>query len=354
MDASLWQNVRDGVARLPRRAANTVRWLTGRRQAPMPPRPVGRSVTIVGGELYLERLMSGRGNWQDAVARTFAPGTEPETTTPYYIPQIELQDFKITYVEHLPAEPGTGLEQSLTSTLHLDEGSLSLGDFVGPADDRDNPTDFSLDGRVGDGRVSVTGAFNLWAASFALDISINNVGAATLGVMSPEASVVPAAGTMTGHIALAVKQDELRTCDVNVQFFDVRYRPNPRSPFTRSRSTLVAEQLEPVRVSGPVQAGCTGNWSDPQFRPLWAVQSSMTARALQDAPAAVHLAALFDQKRFSDALGPDSVQAELQRASEQLTERIGQQVGEQTGNAVGRSLKSVGRGIGRIFGRKPK
>lgn len=122
----------------------------------MPPRPIGRAVTVVGGRLHLERLMSGLGNWQDAIVRTAAPGFDGKPVDPYYVPQIELRDVEIAYVEHLPAEPGGGLEQSLTSALHLDEGSLSLGDFVGPDDWREDPTDFRLDGRVGGGHVSTS------------------------------------------------------------------------------------------------------------------------------------------------------------------------------------------------------
>ncbi|MEZ5288395.1 MAG: hypothetical protein R2712_27035 [Vicinamibacterales bacterium] len=355
IDASLWQNVGAGVARLPRRVGNAFRWVAGRPRVPLPPAPIGRSVTVSGGELYLERLMSGRGNWDDAVARTVAPGLESDDESdPYYLPELELNDFKITYLEHLPAEPGSGLEQSLTSTLHLDEGTLTIGDFIGPDDTRDDPTDFALDGRVGDGRVSINGAFNLWAASFGVDISLNNVGAATLGVLSSEASVVPAAGTMTGHIALAVRDDQLRECDVNVTFADVRYRVNPRSPFIKSRQALVARDLETVNVSGPIESVCSGNWSDPEFRPMWAVQSTMTARALAGAPASVQSAALFDPRRFSQGLTGETMQAELQRVADEMTRQIGQQVGEQTGNAMSRGLKSVGRGIGRLFGRKPK
>lgn len=354
VDASFWQNVSDGTARLWRRTGNLIRRLTWREALPMPPRPIGRSIIVTGGRLYLERLISGRGNWQDTISRTRPPGFDADEVEPYFVPQIELNDFTITYLEHLAAEPGSGLEQSLTSTLHLDEGTLTLGDFVGPADDRVDPTDFSLDGRVGDGRVSMTGAFNLWAASFNLDISLSNVGAATLGVMSPEASIVPASGTMTGHIAVAVRDDEMQTCEVNVQFRDVRYRPNPRSPFTRTRQPIILDELEQVLVTAVIQTPCTGNWRDPQFRPMWAVQSSMNARALQDGPPAVQSAVRFDQRRFAEALSPEAVQAELVRAGDELTRQIGQQIGEQTGNAVTRGLKSVGRGIGRVFGRKPK
>ena len=121
------------VARLPRRAANVVRRLTGTVTAPMAPRPVGRRITITGAELYLERLMSGRGNWQDLIDRTMAPGREASMDVdPYFVPRVELRDFRVTYVEHLPAAPGSGLEQSLTSTLHLDDATLTVGDFVGP------------------------------------------------------------------------------------------------------------------------------------------------------------------------------------------------------------------------------
>ncbi len=355
VDASLWQNLSDGIGRLKRRAANAGRWVSGRETIPLPPRPVGRAVTVTGGDLYLERLISGRGNWQDAFIPTASPGADDDAASePFYVPVLELEDFKVTYVEHLPAESASGLEQSLTSTFHLDEATLTVGDFVGPADARDNPTDFSLDGRVADGRVSVTGRFNLWAPAFAFNIGVSNVGAATLGVMSPEASIVPASGTMTGHVILAMKDNTLRECTVNVEFQDVRYRVNPRSPFMRTRQRIMQAQLDEMRVSGPVQAPCSGDWADPSFRPLWAAQASMTAQALQDAPPAVQSAARFDQKRFSEALSPEGVQAELQRAAGSFTDQVGAQVGQQTGNAVSRGLAGVGRGVGRLFGRKPR
>ena len=146
--------------------------------------------------------------------------------------------------------------------------------------------------------------------------------------------------------------DRLQTCDVNVHFVDVQYRANPRSPFTRSRAGQLADSLEQVRVNGPVRTPCTGNWSDETFRPMWAIQSSMTVAALHDAPPDVRSAAVFDQARFTQALSPAAAQAELQRITGALTEQLGHQVGEATGNAVTRGLKSVGRGIGRLFGRK--
>jgi hypothetical protein len=354
IDASLWQNVRDGLGRFPRRVGNTLRWAVGRETVPLPPRPIGRAVRIEGAEIYFERLISGRGNWRDAAVRTAAPGADDETVEPYFVPEIEIKDLDVTYVEHLPADPGAGLEQSLTSTLHLDEATLTLADFVGPVDDRSDPTDFSFDARLADGRLSVTGAFNLWAPSFTVDVSVNNVGAATLGVLSPEASLVPAAGTMTGHVRMAVREDTLRECSVNVTFRDVRYRPNPRSPLIRPREEPLRVQLADVQVSGPVQAPCTGDWSDPQFRPAWAVQASMTREALREAPTAVQSAALFDQTRFSKPLTPEGLDAELRRASNQITEQVGAAIGRETGNAVSRGLSSVGRGVGRLFGRKPK
>jgi hypothetical protein len=354
IDASLWQNVRDGLGRFPRRVGNALRWAVGGGTVPLPPRPVGRALRIEGAEVYFERLMSGRGNWRDAAVRTLAPGADDETVEPYFVPEIEIRDLDVTYVEHLPADPGAGLEQALTSTLHLDEATLTLADFVGPADDRSDPTDFALDARLADGRVSVTGAFNLWAPSFTVDVSVNNVGAATLGVLSPEASLTPAAGTMTGHVMVAVREDTMTECSVNLILRDVRYRPNPRSPLIRPREAPLRVQLEDVQVSGPVQAPCTGHWSDPQFRPAWAVQASTTREALREAPAAVQSAALFDQTRFSKSLTQEGLDAELRRAGNQITEQVGAEVGRQTGNAVSRGLSSVGRGVGRLFGRKAK
>lgn len=354
IDASLLQNVTDGVGRLARRIANAGRWVVGAQARPLPPRPVGRAIRVEGGELYLERLISGRGNWQDVAVRTSAPGADEAAVEPYFVPEIELHDFKITYVEHLPAEASSGMEQTLTSSLHLDDVTITIGDFVGPDDPREDPSDFSMDGRLADGRLAITGDFNLWAPSFALDISMNNVGAATLGVLTPEATLVPASGTITGHIRLAVKDDALRECAVNVRFQDVQYRPNPRAPFQPPQLPALERQLATLRLSEPVDTRCMGNWADPNFRPYEAVHASMTARALEDAPPAVASAAAFDRKRFAEALSRQAAQAELQRASEAVTQQVGQEIGEQTGNAVNRGLRSVGRGVGRLFGRKPK
>ncbi len=354
IDASLWQNLRDGFGRLPRRIGNTMRWVIGRDPQPLAPRPIGRAIRITGAEVYFERLISGRGNWQDVAVRTVAPGSEDDAAVPYFVPEIEFADLDVTYVEHLPAEPGAGLEQSLTSTLHLDEATLRFADFVGPEDTRLDPTDVSLDARLADGRVSITGAFNLWAPSFAVDVSVTNVGAATIGVLSPEASIVPTAGTMTGHVRVAMRESTLQECAVNVTFRDVRYRPNPRSPLIRPREGPLRVQLASVQVSGPVQVPCTGNWSDPQFRPAWAVQASMTREALRDAPTPVQSAALFDQTRFTTPMSTEALQSELGRVGSQITEQVGAEVGRQTGNAVSRGLSSVGRGVGRLFGRKAK
>lgn len=353
IDGSLWQNIRDGMRRLPRRVANTFRWVAGFPVVPLPPVPIGREIIVDRAQIHFERQISGRGNWQDVIVRTRADD-DADAVEPYFVPEIAFKDLTVSYLEHLPAEPGAGLEQSLTSTLHLNEATLRFADFIGPVDDRLDPTEFSLDGRLADGRLSLTGAFNMWAPSFKVDVSVNNVGAATLGLLSPEASLVPASGTMTGHVTVAMRENAMQECAVNVTLRDVRYRPNPRSPLVRPRLAPLRAELENVRVNGAVHAPCEGNWADPEFRPMWAAQASLTREALRDAPTPVQSAALFDQTRFSGQLTGDGLQTELQRIGDTLTDQVGAEVGRQTGNAVSRGLKSMGRGVGRIFGRKPK
>lgn len=294
VDANVWQNLRDGLGRWRRHVANSARWVVGARTRPLPPRSLGRAITVRGAELHVERLTTGRYYWQDAVAHTASPGSESAGTEPYFVPEVAIERLEVAYVGHLPAEASAGLEQSLTSSLHIDEATLTLTDFVGPADARDDPTDFSFDGRIADGRVSATGAFNLWAPSFVLDLSLTNLGAATLGMLSPDASLTSAAGTLTGHLVL----DRIRECVVNLTFRDVRFRANPRSPIVAPRHDAIERQLRDLVVSEAVQAPCTGNWTDPRFRPLWAVQASTTARALDDAPSAVRAAAQIDRQWF--------------------------------------------------------
>lgn len=355
IDASLRQNLGDGFGRLWRRIANAGRWAVGSRTYPLAPRPVGRAIRVEGGELYLERLISGHGNWQDVVVRTSGPGAaEDAGVGAYFIPDVELRDFKITFVEHLPADPGAGMEQTLTSTLHIDEATIAVRDFVGPEDPREDPSDFSLDGRLADGRLSIAGRFNLWAPSFAIDIAMNNVGAATLGVLLPDAAIVPSAGSITGRVRVAVRNETLRECAINVRFQNVQYRPNPRAPFRVPPPPEFGPQVERIDLTRPVDTPCTGDWSDPKFRPYDAVYTRMHARALADAPPIVAAAAAFDERRFAEGLSGQAAEEELSRTLAAVSQQVRLQIGEQTGNAVSRGLKSFGRGVGRLFGREPK
>jgi hypothetical protein len=113
---------------------------------PMPPEEPFHSIRLHRATLHVERFLSGRWNWQDAI--------QPEridiaNDSRYRLPMLDADQLRLVWVEHLPSDSGGGLIEQKTASLFLDDVKLRFSDLVLPEDGRGNATRFVIEGRTG-------------------------------------------------------------------------------------------------------------------------------------------------------------------------------------------------------------
>jgi hypothetical protein len=345
-----------------------------------------KDVQVREPKVYLERTLAGRWNWDDL--RDVSAGS-----VSLAIATLRLDDLRVEWIEHLPGASGSGVVHSSRALLYVEGTDVLLQDVVLPLDPRTSASRFSFNGRTADGVLSMEGSGNFfrfasspaapgatlqqastgapgWSPTFNANVYLENVGVAAVGQMLARGALMPSAGTMTGKIQLAVANDGL-TCKTDLQLMNVSYAPNPNSGLLRGNTDVMRAGLSGVRVSRKVEVGCEGDAGQPQYRPLTALQASITRAAVEDAPAFVKQAALVDDRYTRGEIGD----ADLLKMSEELAQGgvpglmrflaadasasmtqslLGQRGTQDTGSqngAMTRGVKNVGRSIKRLFGR---
>jgi hypothetical protein len=268
---------------------------------------------------------------------------------------------------------------------------------AGPTDTRKLPTQLAIDGRTADGTFSIRGAANffnwargqaaggfqaaaldeglVWSPALALTVNLDNVGYAALGRMVPNPSLIPAGGTLSGRIDVALDGSRVE-CRSALVLQNVSYTPNLDSLAVRGRADALSQELRAFRANGPVAVGCEGSADDERYRLVQAVQVGVTEQAVRQASPIVRQTAAFDRQvaagtlteagiaTVSDALGREIGAAATAAFGSQLggavsqsltgapsgTTQPGKSAGAAPGNPIGRGLKSAGRGIKRLFG----
>jgi hypothetical protein len=347
----------------------------------LPPEEPVHTVTLRRATLHMERLLSGRWNWQDAVE---ADRVDWSATPLFRIPAIDAERLRLVWVEHLPGNSGGGLIEQTTASLYVDDVRLRATDVMLPQDTRPQAATFTIEGRTGDGRFSATGRVNFarwtparasssagdivkvssaavsWSPTLDLSIYLENVGAAALSRLVSDASLLPTAGSMTGRIHLVVNTEGKLNCKIDLQLRNVQYAPNPRSRYVQARRAQVERDLAEYVVNDHIATECAADWQEPGFRVAKALQAEITGGAVQTASPLVQGAAGYDRLRFVQA-DPEAVDTFTSDMSTKIGAAIGGQRGAavaqaltaphgQEGNAVTRGLKSVGRGFKRLFG----
>jgi hypothetical protein len=345
---------------------------------PPPEEPV-QALRFQRATLHMERLLSGRWNWQDAIE---SDRVDWNKLSRFRIPAIDADQLRLEWVEHVPANSGGGLIEQTTASLFLDDVRLRFTDLMLPQDARVNAASFSIEGRTADGRFSAAGGLNLarwgtqdyrlasfsdngasWAPTFNVSIYLENVGAGALQRIVSDASLFPTSGTMTGKILLAVNDEGVLNCDIDLQLRNVQIAPNPRSPFIRPRRDEIERELSGALINHHIKHQCQAPWKEPGFRVAKALQAEITGEAVQDLSPMVQGAAGYDRLRFVEA--NQAADAVLNQLTTDLTAKIGAALGGERGaavaqalapsdapggNPVTRGMKNVGRGFKRLFG----
>jgi hypothetical protein len=350
-----------------------------------------KSIHVKEPKVFLERSLAGRWNWddlQDVTAGSYSLA----------IATLRLDDLRVEWIEHLPGASGSGVVHSSRALLYVEGTDVLLQDVVLPLDPRSTGSRFSFNGRTADGVLAIEGSGNFfrfaahrpgsasaaavqkvstggttaWSPTVDAKVYLENVGVAAVGQMLARGALMPAAGTMTGNIQLTVAEDKT-TCKTDLQLMNVSYAPNPNSGLLRGNTDAIRVGLNGVRVSKKIElGGCEGDAGQPQYRPLTALQASITRAAVEDAPPFVKQAALVDDRYNKGEI----TDADLLQMSEQLAQggvpglmrflaadagasmtqsllgqRVAPQGSGQPNGAMTRGVKNVGRSIKRLFGK---
>ena len=306
-DWSLWRALANGLVRVRGCWSSAILF----RDCDLP-EDVFHRIVIDGATLHFERSLSGVWNVEDAFQVDALEGLV-RTVGRWRIPAIEGNDVSVTWVEQLPGASGGGLVEQRYSSMDFTKVSVGLANLQVPVDDRNNPTRFTFDGQTADGTVSVAGQLNVsrwandrWAPSYDLMFRLVNVGAATFGrFAAPDATVVPTSGVIDGQIRLARADGRITACKVDVRLRNISYGANPRSPFFRAGGPALEQQLRAVSISDIVSRDCALiDGPGEQRRVSQALQTIVTAGALDAAPPIVQSAAGYDQTTVVEGMTP--------------------------------------------------
>ena len=351
-------------------------------------------IVIKHGELHLERSLTGRLNWTDFIAAVPRQRFDEILSGVYRVNELRLEDFRLTYVEHLPGGSGDGMIRTAQAHVKVDEIFGSLSDLAPPSEPGDRPTRFNLKGRSADGVLEVSGATALFLpedrepadasarrvslesdgeAAFPFEVSIylENISAGAFGRMVPVGSIIPVKGVIAGRTTI-VRAASAPQCQGSFTLTGVTFAPNPLVVTQPEDVEMVSRLLGNEAYTGPFEV-CRGATpkDDAPRRPATAIYANFASQATVNASPGVK--ALVDRDRR--VLGGEAVETTLRQLTRGLARDLGQRVagalGGETGQAVSRSLaggnatsdgrkdsgnpvvggiKSVGSGIKRLFG----
>lgn len=333
-----------------------------------------RAVTIEEPKIYLERLLTGRWNWEDLAGLGIAPpvsalgqapgggqgsgivtaaqssaaspgpATEDEERDllDFQIKSLEATDMKLEWVENLPGNSGGGLIQDVKATLFVDDISLSISDLQGLVDLRTQPSRLSFEARTGDGKVSFDGRANLfqwrlalasaaqdgalstggspepvWMPAMEAKIYLENVGAGAFARLTPDAAILPQRGYMTGNVEFKMAEHEV-SCVARLNLVDVTFAVNRLSPFATGRVDELESQLANYRVSGPREFACGGLLTAKNYRPFQAFQTNVVRKGVDQAPRTVQVAAAAEHAKYSNQPVEEKYRREVENWLESL------------------------------------
>jgi hypothetical protein len=305
------------------------------------------SIEIEGPSIYVERLLSGRWNWEDLLDPGTGGGQLPplkddvqlassaqrKERTGLIVPRLKMRDLRIQWVENLPGDSGGGLIRSSKATIYIDDVNLLAQNFYAPRDRARGATPFAVEGRTADGRVSIRGAFDPdivdptapraggpyltgfgnRRATLTTSVYFENVGAATLASILYPASITPSSGTVSGRVDVTLYDSDVR-CETDLVLRNVTWSADAESPHLRVRHGALRRELDTVSVTSRIKAKCDGDLETEGYRPLWAAQGAVTREALKDAPPVVRAAANLDARRLTGEktmITPADFRAEL-------------------------------------------
>jgi hypothetical protein len=351
-----------------------------------------KEILLDDATLHVERLVSGRWNWESVGAlgelRQREGLREPLHGGPRYaggsggpgergvdlgadtalrVGSLRIAKMGVEWVEHLPGQSGSGLIHSQQASLFVDDVEGLVDQLEVPASPLAEPTRFTVEARIGDGRLSVDGHASFfaaveagrgpgviqamdgprWSPSLEATIYLDNVGAGAFNRLLPLAAISPVAGSMDGEIRLAAYESTFE-CVADLVLTGVAYAANPDWSAAASRRQQIDDGLRGFTASGPVEASCSGDFENPEFRPLQAMHTAVTLTALEEAPPQVLTAAAEAQPGLTSAL----VDAGLDVAGGHLARHVGADAAADVTEAAKQERKGLFGKIKGLFKKK--
>ncbi|MCC6850266.1 MAG: hypothetical protein IT294_17380 [Deltaproteobacteria bacterium] len=285
--------------------------------------------------LYIERRMSGHGNWDATLSRLdlgsgapaapASPGVRQAVATdeivepwrwPSFAPRnIEVKQLKIEWIENLPGGSGGGLIRNVQETLYVDDVDVVAHGRYAGGHGAIRTVEFNLEGRTADGRLSLTGAWTPQAETvLALRTVLENVGANAFARMVPDPALVPVSGSMNGNVELTLMHDEWQ-CRGDLLLQNVAYQPVFDSWVARKNSDALAAGLRDFRANRRVALDCRDLEEGGGFGLVPFLQTAATAAAVQDAPKVVRAVARVEVARTGAGVaGEDDVKSFVRKA----------------------------------------
>ncbi len=356
-------------------------------------------VIVRHGELHLERSLTGHLNWSDVVQVVPAARFDEALAGVYRVRELKLEDFRVSYIEHLPGGSGDGILRTAQAQVKLDEVNGTLSDLAPPDTAGVRPTRFMLKGRSASGLFEVAGSAALFlpedgtrdsesdgrlvsmtdrskAAAYPFEVSVylENIAAAAYGQMVPVSTIIPVNGVINGRTTI-VYESATPECKGSFAMKDVRFAPNPAVVTRPSDVEVIRRLVSNVIYSGPFEpcaAPVVGQGDDWPERPAAEALTRLTVQATAGASPGVK--AIVDRDRR--IMGGEQVDTTLAAFTSSLAQQMGLRLvssvagarGEAVaqslassnssagsgnkggGNAVVGGVKAVGSGIKRLFG----
>jgi hypothetical protein len=355
-------------------------------------------IVIKNAELHLERSLTGHLNWADFIAAVPQAKVDEALDGVYRVNNVRVENFRVTYIEHVPGGSGDGLIRTSQAQVKVDEITGNISDLVPPEAPGARPTRFKFGGRSADGTFEVTGAAALFpprgeggsaggdqirrvstgnaaanAYPWEMSVYLDNIAAAAYGRMVPVTAIVPVNGVIAGTTTI-VYAGAKPECKGSFTMTNVKFAPNP----------LVLGDPDDMEVVRRAVAG-TPNYTGPFMlcesslasatpaggveRPAGVLLTSFTRQATRNASPAMR--AIVD--RDNRAMRGEEVDGSLDALTSALAQEMGLRLlgrvdgraetaarqnlaerggsaGKGTGNALTSGVKSVGSGIKRLFG----
>jgi hypothetical protein len=363
-------------------------------------------ITVRHGELHLERSLTGKLNWDEFIGAVPKKRVDEALDGVYQVNMLRVEDFRVTYVEHVPGGSGDGFIRTSQAQVKIDEVKGSITDLVRPDKIGERPTHFQLSGRSADGTFEVSGSAAFFLPDgvvgatddsevrrvstapggaptypYELSIYLENIQAGAAGRMVPVMSILPVNGTIAGRTTI-VNAATKPECQGVFMLTGVKFEPNPLVLTKPELVDMMRKDVERTVYTGPFKlcdAGILGDSSATAtgaIRPASMLVTDLVDQATVDASPRVRALVNRDKRAFGGETVDTTADTLASALVRDVGARLGSAIGGETGRVVGQKLtsgngngdrdsasapktagravvggvKSVGSGIKRLFG----